>query len=57
MSHNQSPSAWQPKLPFEQDEVWTSMPEQSRERCRKLLSQVFKSVLRGEPRRQDERED
>lgn len=57
MSHNQSPSAWQPKLPFEQDEIWTGMPEQSQERCRKLLSQVLRSVLRSEPRRQDERED
>ncbi len=57
MSHNQSPSAWQPKLPFEQDEIRIGIPEQSRERCRMLLSQLLQSVLGSEPRRQDERED
>jgi hypothetical protein len=56
MPNSQNPSTWQPKLPFD-DELWGRIPEESRERCRTLFSQLLRSVLERGEGRQHERED
>ena len=44
-------------LPFEDEEIWTALPEQVRERCRTLWRQLLVSALDSEEGRQNERED
>jgi hypothetical protein len=47
----------QRKLRFEEEEIWTELPEPTREHCRSLWRQLLESVLKGAERRSDERED
>jgi hypothetical protein len=47
----------QHKLHFEDDEVWTILPESVQERCRSLWKELLASVLKKDERRQHERED
>lgn len=47
----------QRKLRFEEEEIWTELPEATREHCRGLWRQLLESVLKGAERRPDERED
>ena len=47
----------QRKLRFEEEEIWTELPESTREQCRGLWRQLLESVLKSENRRTDERAD
>jgi hypothetical protein len=57
MHSNENPSAWQRRLHFEDEEIWTELPEAVREHCRTLWRQVLASVLKTGEGRQNERED
>jgi len=57
MHNHEKPVARQPKLQFEDDELWTMFPEEVRERCRGLWQEMLASVLKERERRPDERED
>jgi hypothetical protein len=47
----------QRKLRFEEEEIWTELPESTREHCRGLYRQLLESVLKDAGRRSDERQD
>jgi hypothetical protein len=47
----------QRKLRFEEEEIWTELPESTREHCRGLWRQLLESVLNRGDGRSDERED
>jgi hypothetical protein len=47
----------QRKLRFEEEEIWTELPESTREHCRGLWCQLLESVLNDADRRPNERED
>jgi hypothetical protein len=47
----------QRKLRFEEEEIWTELPESTREHCRGLWRQLLESVLNDADRRPNERED
>lgn len=47
----------QRKLRFEEEEIWTELPESTREHCRGLWRQLLASVLNSGDGRPDERED
>ena len=47
----------QRKLRFEEEEIWTELPESIRENCRGLWRQLLESVLNSGNRRPDEREN
>jgi hypothetical protein len=47
----------QRKLRFEEEEIWTELPESTRENCRGLRRQLLESVLNSGDGRSDERED
>ena len=53
--HNESPSEWQRKLRFEDEEIWTVLPASVREQCLTLWRQVLASVLKADKGRQNER--
>jgi hypothetical protein len=57
MHNKENPIARQRKLRFEDDELWTTLPEAVRERCRTLWKELLASVLKKDERRRDERED
>ena len=57
MHNNENPTVWQRKLGFEDEEIWSELPESVREQCRTLWRQVLASVLNTGERRQNERED
>jgi len=57
MHNNESPSGWQRRLRFEDEAVWATLPEEVRERCRSLSTQLLASVLHKDEWRQNERED
>ncbi|MGD0097604.1 MAG: hypothetical protein ABSB60_14015 [Terracidiphilus sp.] len=46
----------QRKLRFEEEEIWTELPESTREHCRGLYRHLLESVLRDADRRGDERQ-
>ena len=47
----------QRKLRFEEEEIWTELPESTREHCRTLWRQLLANALKTNERRQNERED
>jgi hypothetical protein len=47
----------QRKLRFEEEEIWTELPESTREQCRGLWRQLLESVLKGAGWKPNERED
>jgi hypothetical protein len=47
----------QRKLRFEEEEIWTELPESTREHCRRLYRQLLESVLKDADRGSDERQD
>ena len=47
----------QRELRFEEEEIWTELPESTREHCRTLWRQLLANVLKTGKRRQNERED
>ena len=57
MHHSENPVGWQRQLRFEDEEIWTELPESVREQCRALWLQVLASVLKTGERRHNERED
>jgi hypothetical protein len=57
MHSNESPSRWQRKLRFDDEESWTTLPASVREQCLTLWRQMLASVLKTGERRQNERED
>ena len=57
MHSNESPSKWQRKLRFDDEEIWTVLPASIREQCLNLWRQMLASVLKTGERRQNERED
>jgi hypothetical protein len=56
MHSNESPSVWQRKLRFEDEEIWAVLPASVREQCLTLWRQVLASVLKTGQGRQNERE-
>jgi hypothetical protein len=57
MHNKENPVTRQRKLHFEDDELWTMLPEAVQERCRSLWKELLASVLKKDERRQHERED
>jgi hypothetical protein len=57
MDRNQNRTVWQRRLHFEDEQIWTELPESVREHCRTLWRQLLASVLKTGERRQNERED
>jgi hypothetical protein len=57
MHNKENPGTRQRKLHFEDDELWTKLPESVQERCRNLWKELRASVLKKDERRQHERED
>jgi len=55
--HNNDLIVGQRKLRFEEEEIWTELPDSTREHCRTLWRQLLASVLKTGERRQNERED
>jgi hypothetical protein len=47
----------QRRLRFEEEEIWTELPESTRENCRGLWRQLLESVLNSGDGRSYERED
>ena len=47
----------QRRLHFEDEPIWTELPESVREHCRTLWRQLLASVLKTGERRQNERKD
>ncbi len=47
----------QRKLRFEEEEIWTELPESTREHCRGLWRQLLESVLNSGDGRPNEREN
>jgi hypothetical protein len=57
MRNNDHQDSHQRRLPFENQEIWTVLPEEVRERCRSLCSQLLARVLKKDEGRLNERED
>ena len=57
MDSEKNRTVWQRRLHFEEEEVWTKLPESVQEHCRTLWRQLLASVLKTGERRQNERED
>jgi hypothetical protein len=57
MHNNERGGAGQRALPFEDEEIWSALPEQVRERCRSLWRQLLASTVDPSERRENERED
>jgi len=57
MRNNDHRDCPQRRLPFENREVWTVLPEEVRERCPSLFSQLLARVLKKDEGKLNERED
>lgn len=57
MDSNKNRAVWQRRLHFEDEQIWTELPESVREHCRTLWRQLLASVLKTDEWRQNERED
>lgn len=57
MHNKENPAMRQRQLHFEDDELWTRLPESVQERCRTLWKELLTSVLKKDEGRQDERKD
>ncbi len=57
MHNKEKPVTGQRKLHFEDDELWTMLPQSVQESCRTLWKELLASVLKKDERRRDERED
>jgi hypothetical protein len=57
MRNNDHRDSHQRRFPFENRGVWTVLPEEVRERCRSLFSQLLARVLKKDEGRLNERED
>jgi hypothetical protein len=57
MDSDKNRGIWQRRLHFEDEPIWTELPESVREDCRTLWRQLLASVLKTGERRQNERKD
>lgn len=57
MDSEKNRAVWQRRMHFEEEEIWTKLPELVQEHCRTLWRQLLASVLKTGERRQNERED
>jgi hypothetical protein len=57
MDSNKNRAVWQRRLHFDDEQIWTELPESVREHCRTLWRQLLANVLKTGERRQNERED
>ena len=57
MDSNKNRAVRQCRLHFEDEQIWTELPESVKEHCRTLWRQLLASVLKTAERRQNERED
>ena len=57
MHNKENPVTRQCRLHFEDDELWTMLPQPVQERCRALWKELLASVLKKGEKRQHERED
>jgi hypothetical protein len=57
MHNKENPVTRQRNLHFEDNELWTTLPEAVQERCRSLCRELLASVLKKGERRQHDRED
>jgi hypothetical protein len=55
--HNNELIVRQRELRFEEEEIWSELPDSTREHCRTLWRQLLANVLKTNERRQNERED
>ena len=55
--HNNDPIVRQRELRFEEEEIWSELPDSTRDQCRVLWRQLLANVLKADEGRQDERED
>ena len=55
--HNKNLIVRQRELRFEEEEIWTELPESTREDCRTLWRQLLANVLKTNERGENERED
>ena len=55
--HNNDLIVRQRELRFAEEEMWSELPDSTREQCRTLWRQLLASVLKTGERRQNERED
>jgi hypothetical protein len=55
--HNNDLIVRQRELRFEEEEIWSELPDSTREQCRTLWRQLLANVLKRDGRRQNERED
>jgi hypothetical protein len=56
MQNQENRIVLQRKLRFEEEEIWTELPESTREHCCGLWRQLLESVLKGADRRPNERD-
>jgi len=45
------------RLPFHQDQIWTTLPENTRVSCRDLIVRLLVETFKRKERRDDERQD
>ena len=57
MHNKENPVTRQRKIHFEDDELWTRLPQSVQESCRSLWKELLASVVKKDERRQHERED
>ena len=55
--HNNDLIVRQRKLRFEEEEIWSELPNSTREQCRTLWRQLLANVLKTSEGRQNERQD
>jgi hypothetical protein len=57
MHKQENPITQQRNLQFEDNELWTRLPEAVQDSCRSLWKELLASVLKKDERRRHERED
>jgi hypothetical protein len=57
MHNKEKTGARQRELRFEDEGIWTRLPEAVQERCRALCKDLLASILKEDERRPDERKD
>jgi hypothetical protein len=57
MHNKENPVTQQRNLRFEDDELWTMLPQSVQETCRSLWKELLASVLKKDEWRRHERED
>jgi hypothetical protein len=57
MHNNENPMTRQREIHFEDDELWTRLPESVQESCRSLWKELLTTIAKKYEPRQHERED